>query len=148
VQAFQVGARISCFSKILLAMSNERNTADLGECFVSLTFTVAVFWREILTVDVKVKKDYFEKLHVLYEVGLLLPSSSLSDVFAVGFLSLCCLLEPRPFQFMRAHWCGRRDSNPGSQAWKASTLMNVIALCPNQTRRRPHITVSYSHLLN
>jgi hypothetical protein len=56
VQAFQVGARISCFSKILLAMSNERNTADLGECFVSLTFTVAVFWREILTVDVKVKK--------------------------------------------------------------------------------------------
>jgi thiamine monophosphate kinase len=55
-----------------------------GECFVSLTFTVAVFWREILTVDVKVKKDYFEKLHVLYEVGLLLPSSSLSDVFAVG----------------------------------------------------------------
>ena len=35
-----------------------------------MTFTVAVFWREILTVDVKVKKDYFEKLHVLYEVGL------------------------------------------------------------------------------
>src|SRR4030067_3529097 len=26
-------------------------------------------------------------------------------------------------------WCGRRDSNPGSQAWKACVL--------NQTRRRP-----------
>jgi hypothetical protein len=24
----------------------------IGECFVSLTFTVAVFWRETLTVDV------------------------------------------------------------------------------------------------
>jgi hypothetical protein len=43
----------------------------IGECFVSLTFTVAVFGRETLTVDVKVKKDYFEKLHVLYKISLL-----------------------------------------------------------------------------
>jgi hypothetical protein len=28
-------------------------------------------------------------------------------------------------------WCGRRDLNPGSLAWKAKVL--------NQTRRRPHV---------
>ena len=41
----------------------------IGNVFF-LTFTVAVFRRETLTVDVKVKKDYFEKLHVLYKIRL------------------------------------------------------------------------------
>jgi hypothetical protein len=30
-------------------------------------------------------------------------------------------------------WCGRRDLNPGSLAWKANVL--------NQTRRQPHFTL-------
>jgi hypothetical protein len=58
-----------------------------GECFVSLTFTVAVFWREILTVDVKVKKIilksfmYYMKLAFFRLIfGLPLPSTSLCGV--------------------------------------------------------------------
>lgn len=35
-------------------------------------------------------------------------------------------------------WCGRRDSNPGSLAWKAKVL--------NQTRRQPRKISHYSRL--
>ena len=36
---------------------------------------------------------------------------------------------------MKSEWCGRRDLNPGSQAWRACVL--------NQTRRRPLCFVEY-----
>ena len=35
---------------------------------------------------------------------------------------------------VQLEWCGRRDLNPGLQAWKAYTIKR---LCPNQTRPRP-----------
>ena len=37
---------------------------------------------------------------------------------------------------LRESWCGRRDLNPGSLAWKAKVL--------NQTRRRPRKISHYS----
>jgi integrase len=43
-----------------------------------------------------------------------------------------------PTRFGPELWCGRRDLNPGSQAWRACVL--------NQTRRRPHSDTSLNSL--
>gem|GEM_PF-5597872 len=73
----------------------------MGECFVSLTFTVAVFWREILTVDVKVKKVILKSFMYYIKLGFFMLIFGLPLPFIwrfVGFLFLCCLLELRLFQ--------------------------------------------------
>jgi hypothetical protein len=69
-----------------------------------LTFTVAVFWREILTVDVKVKKIILKSFMYCLKLGffrlifgLPLPSGLFIWRFVVGFLYLCCLLGPPSF---------------------------------------------------
>ncbi len=41
-------------------------------------------------------------------------------------------------------WCGRRDSNPGLQAWKAYTRDCVL----NQARPRPHLLRHKQQKLN
>jgi hypothetical protein len=83
-------------------MYNGRRWVDAwGECFVSLTFTVAVFWREILTVDVKVKKVILKSFMYCMKLGFFRLILGLPLPFIwrfVGFLFLGCLLEPRPFQ--------------------------------------------------
>jgi hypothetical protein len=66
----------------------------IGECFVSLTFAVAVFWREILTVDVKVKKINFRVFFNYIKLGFFrlifgLPTllASLFGVLQASFTS-------------------------------------------------------------
>jgi hypothetical protein len=66
----------------------------IGECFVSLIFTVAVFWREILTVDVKVKKIILKSFMYCLKLGFFRLIFGLPPFWPL-YLAFCRLPFPR-----------------------------------------------------